>query len=131
MNSLSASQLSEMPSLYFSRSILCMGLPRQLSGKESTCQCRRLRKCGFDPWVGNIPCRRKWQSIPVFLPGKYHGQKSLACYMGSQIVGHDWATILCLSLYSVPEPAFCPMGQHFYPCANPTLSYLLWLYLNS
>ena len=24
------------------------GLPRWLSGKESTCQCRR---CGFDPWV--------------------------------------------------------------------------------
>ena len=26
------------------------------SGKESTCQCRRL---GFDPWVGKIPRRRK------------------------------------------------------------------------
>ena len=25
---------------------------------------------GFSPWVGNIPCRKKWQSAPVFLPGK-------------------------------------------------------------
>ena len=33
-----------------------------LSGKESTCQCRRR---GFDPWVGKIPWRRKWQPIPV------------------------------------------------------------------
>ena len=33
---------------------------------------------GFDPWVGKIPWRRKWQSIPVFLPAKSHGQRSLA-----------------------------------------------------
>ena len=25
---------------------------------------------GSDPWVGKIPCRRKWQPTPVFLPGK-------------------------------------------------------------
>ena len=31
-----------------------------LSGKESACQCRRLE---FNPWVGNIPKRRKWQPI--------------------------------------------------------------------
>ena len=32
-------------------------LPRWLSSKESTCQCR---KCRFDPWVGKIPWRRLW-----------------------------------------------------------------------
>ena len=31
------------------------GLPRWLSGKESTCQCRRLRRQGFNPWIGKIP----------------------------------------------------------------------------
>ena len=50
------------------------------SGKESACQCRRRRRCGFDPWVGKIPWRRKWQSTPVFLPGKAHGQRSLMGY---------------------------------------------------
>ena len=55
-------------------------LPRWLSGKESTCQCRRCKRCGFDPWVGKVPWRRKWQSAPVFLPGKFHGQRSLAGY---------------------------------------------------
>ena len=35
---------------------------------------------GFDPWVGKIPWRRKWQPTPVFLPGKSHGQRSLAGY---------------------------------------------------
>ena len=33
---------------------------------------------GFYPWVGKIPWRRSWQPIPVFLPGKSHGQRSLA-----------------------------------------------------
>ena len=30
-------------------------LPRRLSGKESTCKCRRP---GSDPWMGTIPWRR-------------------------------------------------------------------------
>ena len=32
---------------------------------------------GFDPRVGKICWRRKWQSTPVFLPGKFCGQRSL------------------------------------------------------
>ena len=28
-----------------------------LSGKESSCQCRRYKRWGFDPWVGKIPTR--------------------------------------------------------------------------
>ena len=40
-------------------------------------QCRRP---GFDLWVGKIPWRRKWKSIPVSLPGESHGQRSLAGY---------------------------------------------------
>ena len=45
--------------------------------KESTCQCRRHKRCRFDPWVRKIPWWRKWQSALVFLPGKFHRQKSL------------------------------------------------------
>ena len=37
------------------------------SGKESVCQRRRPQ---FNPWVGKMPWRRKWQPIPVVLPGK-------------------------------------------------------------
>ena len=36
-----------------------------------------VQKTQFDPWVGKIPWRRKWQSTPEFLPGKSHGQRSL------------------------------------------------------
>jgi len=45
--------------------------------KKSAWHCRR---CGFDHWVGKIPWRRAWQPIPVFLPGKSHGQRSLVGY---------------------------------------------------
>ena len=40
--------------------------------------------------------RRKWQPTPVFLPGKFHEQRSLVGYiqfMGLQRVRHDLATI--------------------------------------
>ena len=34
----------------------------------------------FNPWVGKIPWRRKWQPTPVFLLDKCHGQRSLVGY---------------------------------------------------
>ena len=44
---------------------------------ESVCWCRR---CGFDPWVGKIPWRRKCQPTQAFLPGKSHEQRRLVGY---------------------------------------------------
>ena len=35
---------------------------------------------GFNPWIGKIPQRRKWKPTPVFLPGEFHGQRSLEGY---------------------------------------------------
>ena len=68
--------------------IKIMGFPGGSDGRVRL-QCRRP---GLDPWVGKIPWRRKWQPTPVSLPGKSHGQRSLASYssMGSQRVQHDW-----------------------------------------
>ena len=57
-----------------------MGLPSWCSGKESTCQGMRCNRRDFDPWFRKILWRRKWQPPPVFLPGKFHGQKSLVTY---------------------------------------------------
>ena len=67
------------------------GLLWWLSGKISAYQCRR---CRFNPGVRNIPWRRKWQPTPVFLPGKFHGLRSLAGYSlwGRQRVRYDLAT---------------------------------------
>ena len=65
------------------------GHPRWLSGKEPTCQCRRCRRHGFDLCIRKIPWKRKWQPTPVFLLGKFRGQRSLA---GCSLWGHKSQT---------------------------------------
>ena len=54
--------------------------PGSASSKEHACQCRRRKRCGFDPWVRKTSWRRARQPSPVFLPGESHGQRSLAGY---------------------------------------------------
>ena len=54
-----------------------LGFPGGSDGKNTACQCRRLKRPGFNPWVRKIPWSRKQQSIPVFLPRESHGQRSL------------------------------------------------------
>ena len=56
------------------------GFPGGTSDKDLSCQCRRHKRRGFNPSVGKIPWRKKWQPTPVFLPGVSHGQRSLAGY---------------------------------------------------
>ena len=67
-----------------------IGASLGVSVKESACRCRR---CKFDPWFGKISWRRKWQVTPVFLPGRFHGHKSLAgCRpWGHRTVGQNLA----------------------------------------
>ena len=60
-----------------SNSYPLMGTTLWPSGKKSSWQYRR---CWFEPWVGKIPWRRKWQPTPIFLPGKSQGQRSLVAY---------------------------------------------------
>ena len=50
------------------------------TGSICVCQCRRYKRCRFDPWIRKIPWSRKWQPTLVFLPGKLHGQRSLLGY---------------------------------------------------
>ena len=57
-----------------------LGFPGGASVKEPACQCRRHKRCGFDPWVQKIPWKKMWQPTLVFLPGEYCEQRSLAGY---------------------------------------------------
>ena len=54
-----------------------LGFPVGCSGKELTCQCRKCKRCRFDPWVRKMSWRRSCQPTPVFFPGESHRQKSL------------------------------------------------------
>ena len=39
-----------------------------------------MQETRFDRWVGKIPWRRKWLPTPAFLPGEFHGLRSLVGY---------------------------------------------------
>ena len=53
--------LPDRPSLITSSesppSPVALGFPGGTRGKEPTCQCRRCKRLGFDPWVRKIPWR--------------------------------------------------------------------------
>ena len=55
--------------------------------KESACNAGYR----FDPWVGKIPWRREEPPTPVFLPGEFHGHRSLAGY--SHGVMESWTEL--------------------------------------
>ena len=88
-----------------------MGFQGDAGGKEPTCQCRRQKRCWFDPLVGKIPWRRAWQHTPVLLPEESpwtEGPGGIQT-IGLQKVGHDlsnlahkhaWAFIHSPKLYS-------------------------------
>ena len=85
-------------------SVISKGLPQWLSGKESACQCRRLRKRRgrrFNPWVRKILGKRKWQPTPVFLPGKilWTEEPGGLQSMGTQRVRYNLAIEYALILY--------------------------------
>ena len=66
--------------------------------------------------VGKIPWRRKWQPTPVFLPGEFHGQKSLAGYSPWGHKESDMTEQLSLSLISLVRMSLssnhvCSMSQ--------------------
>ena len=95
------------------------------SGKDSACQCRRLKRYRFNPWVGKIPCSRKWQPTAIFLPGKFHGQRSLAGYSPwcCEVRQIDWA-----------HPKIPAYWMYKNPCSNLTKcswrTYLVFYWLS-
>ena len=59
-------------------SVIVVAITGGSDSKESACNVGDLGLIpGFDPWVGKIPWRRKWQPTPVFLSEESHGQRSL------------------------------------------------------
>ena len=53
--------------------------------------CLQRRSPRFDPWIWKIPWRREWQPTSVFLPGEFHGQRSL---VGKELDMTEWLTLL-------------------------------------
>ena len=68
----------------------------------------------FDPWVGKIPWRREWLPTPVFLPGEFNGQRSLAGYIVHGIA-KGWIGL---------------SDQHFHFTFQDSLGHLLLISMN-
>ena len=60
--------------------IILFGASKVVSGKESTCKCRKVKRHRFSPWVGKIPGKGSCNPLQYF-----HGQKSL---LGYSVWGH-------------------------------------------
>ena len=75
--------------------------PGGASGKESACTCRRHKRYCFDLWVGKIPWSRSRQATPVFLSGKFRGQRNLAgfCLWGCKESGTTEYLSTCIYLF--------------------------------
>ena len=92
------------------RVVKVLGLPKWCSGKEYACQCRRCWRCRFNPWIRKIPWWRKWQPTPLFLLGKFYGQRSLAVYNPwghkesntTERVTHLWVSKVALVVWNLP-----------------------------
>ena len=65
---------------------LCLEWPGDSEVKNPPANAEWHMRHGFNPWIGKICWRKKWQPTPVFLPGKSYGQRSLEVY---SLWGHE------------------------------------------
>ena len=105
---LAAQPGSELIPLALGGKVFTTGLPWW---QRIRLQCRRYRRHGFDPWVGKSPWRRKWLPTTVFLPGEFHGQRSLEGYSpyGCKRVGHK----LAINTFTTGPPGKFPKQNVF------------------
>ena len=90
------------------------------SGKDPACQCRRQKRCGFNPWVGKVPWKSTWQPTPVFLPRESPRteEPGRSQSMESQRFGHDWSNLASL------HTSF-QLAKNTVPLQNHQFSFLL------
>ena len=80
----------------------------------------------FNPWVRKIPWRREWQPTPVFLPGEFHGQRSLAVYSPQGCKESDTTEWLNAT-------TIITLNTIYYSCVTeyfPHISIFLWIYFS-
>ena len=74
-----------------------------------------LRGLRFYPWGRKIPRSRKWQPTPVFLPGKFYGQRNLAGYSACGWKASD------ITEYTHRIERILPVEWGFLPAHTPDL----------
>ena len=101
-------------------------------------------------WVGKIPWKREWLPAPIFFPGEFHGQRSLAGYnpwvrkeldmterLRLALHFSSVQLLSCVLLFVTPwTAASCPLPTARLPCplstaracSNSSPSSSLWCY---
>ena len=78
---------------YNSREPASFRFPGGASGKESTCQYRRHKRCKRDPWGGKIPGEGNGNPLQYSCLENSRGRGASGLQsMGSPKVGHAWVT---------------------------------------
>ena len=95
-------------------------------GKESACNVAE-----SDSWVRKIPRRREWQPIPVFLPGEFHGHRSLVSYSAwghkeSDTTGQHTHTHTRTKVCTLGQTLSCRFLKHQFQCPYPLLTVILF-----
>ena len=70
-------------------------------GSDSKVVCLQCERPRFNLWGGKIPWRREWQPTPVFLPGEFYGQRSLAGYSLCGCKKFNTTEQICLSVMTM------------------------------
>ena len=81
-------------------------------GSDSKDVCLQCGRPGFNPWVGKIPWRRKWQPTPALLPGKFHGWRCLGGYSPWGCKELDMTERLQVHFQIVTIASGCNIEQH-------------------
>ena len=93
-----------------------------------------IKRRGFDPWIRKIPWKKAWQPTPVFLPGKFNGQRSLA---GCSPWGcKEWDTTKQLSTHTYPKQLSACTHTHKHTHNSQTLNkshfnFIIWINIKS
>ena len=106
--------------------------------KKPACQCRRCKRCRFDPWVGKIPWRRgRLPTQYSCLENEWTQEPGRLQFIGSQRVGHDRSDWACTHAWQVyvklkKPPNCCAILPFHQLCVGfPIFPYLadIWYYL--
>ena len=81
-------------------------------GSDSKGVCLQCGRPGFNPWVGKIPWRRKWQPTPALLLGKFHGWRGLIGYSPWGCKESDTTERLQVHFQIATTASGCNTGQH-------------------
>ena len=77
-----------------------VGFPGDASGKESTCQCRRLKSCGFGTWVRKIPLEEGTATHPSILAWRIPWTKEPGRKAAVHRVTQSWTWLKRLSRHA-------------------------------